>query len=194
MTLSLSSSCRDSTPQIGYSSQGLSTHRAAASFKVKANKQAGCFHSRLAYLRLPTPNARLEQIPQILVIALVVVLHLLRLDKRAQQARAAVGVAVLHFVAQQIGRPLRRAEVRKSVVDVIGQEALGLAQARLAADAALQSGAEQRIHHQIGVGTTERTSMRTLRSLPIGMRIIEPRHTGEAMIWLGDSKCGSSRR
>src|SRR5579859_1272942 len=43
-------------------------------------------------------------------------------------------------------------------------------------------------------GLTERTSTRDVFSLPIGMRIIEPRSTGEALIWLGASKCGSRRR
>src|SRR5580693_173907 len=33
-----------------------------------------------------------------------------------------------------------------------------------------------------------------LFSLPIGMRIIDPRSTGDALIWLGASKCGSRRR
>src|SRR6266478_5336432 len=43
-------------------------------------------------------------------------------------------------------------------------------------------------------GATERTSTRELFSLPIGIRIIEPRSTGDALIWFGASKCGSSRR
>src|SRR5580692_9432374 len=43
-------------------------------------------------------------------------------------------------------------------------------------------------------GATERTSTRMLFSLPIGMRIIEPRSTGDALIWFGASKCGSRRR
>src|ERR1700722_5061502 len=43
-------------------------------------------------------------------------------------------------------------------------------------------------------GATDRTSTRELFSLPMGMRIIEPRSTGEALIWLGASKWGSSRR
>src|ERR1700681_4653842 len=43
-------------------------------------------------------------------------------------------------------------------------------------------------------GDTDRTSTRMLFSFPMGMRIIDPRSTGEALIWLGASKCGSSRR
>ena len=43
-------------------------------------------------------------------------------------------------------------------------------------------------------GATDRTSTRALRSLPIGTRTIEPRSIAEALIWLGASKCGSSRR
>ena len=34
-------------------------------------------------------------------------------------------------------------------------------------------------------GATERTSTRILRSLPMGMRIIEPRSTAEALSWFG---------
>ena len=36
--------------------------------------------------------------------------------------------------------------------------------------------------------------MRAVRSLPIGIRIIEPRSLAETLIWFGASKCGSSRR
>ena len=36
--------------------------------------------------------------------------------------------------------------------------------------------------------------MRALRSLPSGMRTMAPRLFGLALIWLGASKCGSSRR
>src|SRR3990167_4309338 len=43
-------------------------------------------------------------------------------------------------------------------------------------------------------GATLRTSTRAERSLPSGMRIIEPRSIADALIWLGASKCGSSRR
>src|SRR5580698_10268605 len=43
-------------------------------------------------------------------------------------------------------------------------------------------------------GATDRTSTRMLFSLPMGMRIIEPRSTAEALIWFGASKCGSRRR
>src|SRR6202034_149296 len=43
-------------------------------------------------------------------------------------------------------------------------------------------------------GATDRTSTRIDRSLPIGIRIIDPRSTADALIWLGASKCGSSRR
>src|SRR5215831_3486561 len=43
-------------------------------------------------------------------------------------------------------------------------------------------------------GPTERTSTRILFSLPIGMRTMEPRSVGEALIWFGASKCGSNRR
>src|ERR1700689_2159760 len=43
-------------------------------------------------------------------------------------------------------------------------------------------------------GPTERTSTRADFSLPIGMRIIEPRSVAEALIWFGASKCGSRRR
>src|SRR5277367_1856370 len=43
-------------------------------------------------------------------------------------------------------------------------------------------------------GPTERTSTRADFSLPIGMRIIDPRSTAEALIWFGASKCGSKRR
>src|SRR5882762_1776174 len=31
-----------------------------------------------------------------------------------------------------------------------------------------------------------------LLSLPMGMRIMEPRSVGDALIWLGASKCGST--
>src|ERR1700761_2457671 len=43
-------------------------------------------------------------------------------------------------------------------------------------------------------GPTERTSTRADFSLPMGMRIIDPRSTAEALIWFGASKCGSKRR
>src|SRR5215831_10471688 len=43
-------------------------------------------------------------------------------------------------------------------------------------------------------GATERTSTRMLLWLPIGMRTIEPRSVGDALIWFGASKCGSRRR
>ena len=46
----------------------------------------------------------------------------------------------------------------------------------------------------VASGATERTSTRMLFWLPMGIRIIEPRSTGEAFIWLGASKCGSRRR
>src|SRR4026209_1551794 len=36
--------------------------------------------------------------------------------------------------------------------------------------------------------------MRAVRSLPIGMRITEPRSLAETLIWFGASKCGSRRR
>jgi hypothetical protein len=43
-------------------------------------------------------------------------------------------------------------------------------------------------------GAIERTSMRAVRSLPIGIRIIAPRSEAETLIWFGASKCGSRRR
>src|SRR6185369_1945729 len=43
-------------------------------------------------------------------------------------------------------------------------------------------------------GAMERTSMRAERSLPRGMRTMEPRSMAEALIWLGASKWGSRRR
>src|SRR6185312_685345 len=43
-------------------------------------------------------------------------------------------------------------------------------------------------------GAMERTSTRAERSLPRGMRTMEPRSMAEALIWLGASKWGSRRR
>src|SRR5438067_7069461 len=43
-------------------------------------------------------------------------------------------------------------------------------------------------------GATERTSIREDFSLPIGIRIMEPRSTADALIWFGASKWGSRRR
>src|SRR5260221_10504476 len=43
-------------------------------------------------------------------------------------------------------------------------------------------------------GATARTSTRELRSLPMGIRTMEPRSTAEAINWLGASKWGSRRR
>src|SRR6185436_2403672 len=43
-------------------------------------------------------------------------------------------------------------------------------------------------------GAMERTSMRAERSLPRGMRTMEPRSMAEALIWLGASKWGLRRR
>src|SRR6266567_1126031 len=71
-------------------------------------------------------SERLEEIPEQLIVDVVVELHLRRLDDRAQQAGAAVrrsllqiGVASLHIRSQQSRRPLRPAEVLKRGVDIV---------------------------------------------------------------------------
>src|ERR1700733_12277709 len=77
----------------------------------------------------------LEQVPEELVIDIVMVLHLGSLHKSPEQARAAVGsslfqigVAALHIFAEKFGGPLGFAEVRQRVINIVGQVALGLAQ------------------------------------------------------------------
>src|SRR5581483_1989033 len=77
----------------------------------------------------------LEQIPQILVVNVVMVLNLAWLDEGAQQARTAiggrllqVGIARLHVLAQHRGGPLRPAEILDRRVDIVRQVAFGLAQ------------------------------------------------------------------
>src|SRR5947209_7218669 len=91
----------------------------------------------------------LEQVPQELVVDVVVILHLGRLHKGSQQTRAAVRrrllqicVATLHVFAEKLRRPVCFAEVRQRVVDVVGQVALRLSQVldlrRLAVDTRLE--------------------------------------------------------
>src|SRR5208283_1399245 len=75
------------------------------------------------FLTLASPKLkkwcnRLKQIPQELVVHLVVELYFGCLDNRAQQARAAVGgcllqvgVASLHIFAEEFGCPIGFAEV-----------------------------------------------------------------------------------
>ena len=147
--------------------------------------------------------ASLELVPEVLVVNVVVVLHLRRFHERSQQARTAigrsllqVGVAALHILAQQLGRPVSVAEVLQRVVDVVRQIAFGLAQVLDLRGLALKPvlKIESITRYGFASGATERTSTRMLRSLPIGMRIIDPRSTAEALIWFGASKCGSSRR
>src|ERR1035441_5204813 len=77
----------------------------------------------------------LEQIPQELVVDLVVELNLLRLDESSQGAGAAVGggflqigVAAFDVLAEDGRDPRRFLEVVQRLVDVVGQIALGLAQ------------------------------------------------------------------
>ena len=80
-------------------------------------------------------SSDLEQVPEELVVDLVVELDFLRFDESAQRARTTirgglfqVGITALHVFAEQRGDPLRFAEVVESVVNVVGQVALGLTQ------------------------------------------------------------------
>src|SRR5260370_25838190 len=77
----------------------------------------------------------LKQVPQKLVVNVVVILHFRRFYERAQQARAAVGrgllqveVAVLHVFAEELGGPIGVLEVVHGRIDVVGKVAFGLAQ------------------------------------------------------------------
>ena len=77
----------------------------------------------------------LEQIPERLVVDLVMELHFGRLDEGAQFACAAIssgllqiGEAALHVGTQDLGDPLRTLEVVDGRLNVIGQVPLGLAQ------------------------------------------------------------------
>ncbi len=98
-------------------------------------------------------------IPQVLVVHLVVELHLGGLDNRAQQARAAVGrcllqvgVAAFHVFPEEFGCPIGFAEVVDRRVDVVGQVAFGLAEVLDLGRLAFQSGLENGVHHQVGIG------------------------------------------
>src|SRR5580658_5621942 len=77
----------------------------------------------------------LEQIPQELVVDLVMELDFRRFDEGSQSARATVGggllqvgIAAFDVFAQKSCGPLGIAEVLERVVNVVGQIALGLAQ------------------------------------------------------------------
>src|SRR5438067_4201921 len=68
----------------------------------------------------------LKQVPEVLVINIVVVLHFLGFHKCAEQTRAAIcgrffeiGVTTLHICAQQRRSPIRSQEVVESRVDVV---------------------------------------------------------------------------
>ena len=104
-----------------------------------------------SFIRLQT-SCSLEQVPEELVVDFVVELHFRRLHERAQQPRAAVGrgllqvrVAALHILAEQLRGPLRFAEVRQRVVDVVRQVAFGLAQVLDLRGVAVEPGLEDRV-------------------------------------------------
>src|SRR3954471_5119115 len=72
-------------------------------------------------------DLRLEQVPEGLVVDLVVELHFGSLDEGAEVASAAVGGSLLeigetalHIGAEDFGNPLRRLEVVDCGLDVIG--------------------------------------------------------------------------
>ena len=69
----------------------------------------------------------LKQVPEELVVDVVVVLDFGCLNKASQKARATIGsillelaVALLHICAKQRGSPIRIAEILHGVVDVVG--------------------------------------------------------------------------
>ncbi len=133
----------------------------------------------------------LEQIPKELIVDVVVILDFGRLHESSQQARTAVRrgllqicIAALHFFAEKLGGPICFAEVRQRVVDVIRQVTLGLAQILDLCGFAIDARLEDRRASpgkDSASGETERTSTRMLFSLPIGIRIIDPRSTGDAL-------------
>ena len=101
----------------------------------------------------------LEQVPERLVVDLVVELHFRSLDERSELARAAVGggllqigKAALHIRAQNFGDPLRRLEVLDGRLNMVRQIALGLAQVLDLGRAAVDAGLEDGVQHQVGIG------------------------------------------
>src|SRR5215471_8906389 len=104
-------------------------------------------------------DERLEQIPEELIVDFVVILHFGRLYERSEEARAAIGrgllqVAVpsLYVCAEKSVGPLRIAEVRQRVVDIVRQVALGLAKILDAGNIAVQACLEYGQHHQVRIG------------------------------------------
>src|SRR5271170_5388519 len=102
----------------------------------------------------------LEQIPEELVVDLVVILDLRSLHEGAKIARTAVrrrflevGIAALDVGADDFGDPLRLVEVIECGVDVVGQIAFGLAEifdlGSFAVDACLEDGIKSEI--RIGI-------------------------------------------
>src|SRR3984957_4690383 len=101
----------------------------------------------------------LEQVPEELVVDVVVILHLGRLHEGSQQTRTAVrrcllqiSIAAFYVFTQQICRPLCFAEVFESRVDVVRQVALGLPEVLDLRGIAVDAALEDRQHHQIWIG------------------------------------------
>src|SRR5581483_7590652 len=81
-----------------------------------------------------SPKSALKQVPQELVVYLVMELDLLGFYERSQRTRATIGRSLLqvripafHILAQQSCSPLPFAEVIHRVIDIVGQIALRLA-------------------------------------------------------------------
>src|SRR5271167_409263 len=91
----------------------------------------------------------LEEIPQELIVDLMVELDFLRFDEGAEgpwttvgRSLFQVGVASLHVFPEQGRNPLGFAEVGEGVVDVVGQVTLGLAQILDLRGVAVEAGLE----------------------------------------------------
>src|SRR5260370_33015650 len=98
----------------------------------------------------------LEQIPQELVVDLVMELHFGSFHERSEGSRAAIGgglfqvrVAIFYVFSEKRRRPVGFAEVRQRVINVVRQIALGLAQVFYLRRVAVDPSLKDREHHQV---------------------------------------------
>src|SRR6478752_5072515 len=103
--------------------------------KICITERPRSWRTRPSLISASTTPAGLEQVPQELIVNVVVVLHLRRLHKCTQQAWTAIGCSLfqvhvprLRILAEQLRRPRRFVEICHRVVDVVRQVTLGLAQ------------------------------------------------------------------
>src|SRR5271166_1407054 len=101
----------------------------------------------------------LEQVPQRLVVDLVVILHLGAFDEGSQCARAAVsgglfqfGIAALHVSAENLRDPGRVLEILNGRLNVVRQVASASAQIFGTGDFAVEAGFEDAVEREVRVG------------------------------------------